>query len=1146
GLAAQLDRLGPDEPVRVLVVLHEQADLPALDRRLRAEKAATADAVRALALHPDVARIEPDLVVELIEPAASAKAGAEKGAGPDKADVGLVPGVRAVGAPRVWQELGIDGTGVVVGILDTGVDGTPPALAARWRGNFAPAAECWFDGAGLGDTAFPVDRHYHGTHVMGILAGQAPGDTIGVAPGTLWIAANVINHPGSNEEFDNGVIASLEFMADPDGDPATSADVPAVVHNSWGVSEAFEGYFDCDSRWWDVIDAVETAGIVLTWSAGNEGPGPGTLRSPADRASSPLNAFAVGSVAPVAPHAVSSFSSRGPSGCGGADAIKPEVMAPGDDVLSARPGGGYQYLSGTSMAGPHVAGIVALMRASNPDVDVATIKQALMDTALDLGPAGEDNDSGWGLVDAYAAVTAVMGGVGEVTGTVTDQATGLPVAGAQVRLDGGYHLDTTGADGVYRLVLPAGAATFTVKAFGYVDGSLPVAVPDGGIVTADLALAPRPLAAVTGTVTGPEGETVAGATVAAEGTPVPPAVTDAAGAYGLDLPAGPDQVYTLRARAAGYGSAVQTVAVTGPLTVDIVLPPLTAEDFETGDFTSYAWQQGGDTGWQIDGTMVQEGSFSARSGTVGNYGLSRLSLAYEVLDAGELAFQYRVSSEAAYDYLRFYVDGALVSSWSGEVPWTRHVHALSAGPHTLMWSYEKDESVAAGDDAAWLDLIELPAQATPLVPLAVVQPAAVALTVGPDGTAALPLTVANDGDADLEFSVSAGAQPAVLAVENPVKHLPLQKTAVDDRTAVVRTAGAGGPDVFGYEWLDSDHPYGPAYAWVDIAADGQPVALADDQNTGPFELGFAFPFYGASYTQVRLCGNGFLSFTSTSNAWANQGIPDAVEPNNLVAPFWDDLAPNLGGQVYVRADAGRFIVQFQDVPHYGAPAVTETFQAILYADGAIVFQYAAVGNDGGCTVGIENGSGNDGLLVQFNSAGSLRDELAIRLAAVPPPTWLTAAPATGTVPPGGQATVTVTCDAAGLAMGDHGAYLSLVTNDPTQPVLAVPVTLTVSELSDARPPVPLALVFRGAVPNPFNPATEIRFELPAEARVSLRVYDVAGRLVRTLAAGRLPAGSHAVRWDGRDDRGRGAASGTYVARLVVDGVPVARSMTLLR
>ena len=1197
GLERRLADAGPDEPVRVLVVLGEQVDLPALARELRAGKAraperhrrvvealraaadrsqgplraalgadktagrvlgwtphwllnavvvtATPDAVRALAARPDVARVEADLVAELIEPVPTGKAGAVKTPGPDKAGLGMTPGVRAVNAARVWRELGIDGTGQVVGIIDTGVDGTHPALAERWRGNFAPAAESWFDAAGLGDDEFPVDRHYHGTHVMGTLTGLAPGDTIGVAPGAMWIAANAINNPADGADYDNGIIAALEFMADPDGDPATVDDVPAVVQNSWGVSEAYAGYVDCDSRWWDVLDAVEAAGVVLTWSAGNEGPNPGTVRSPADRATSPLNAFSVGSVSPYAPFPVSIFSSRGPSGCGGEYAVKPEVVAPGEDVLSCRPGGGYQYLSGTSMAGPHVAGVVALMRAAAPDADVAAIKQALLDTALDLLPAGEDNASGRGMVDAYAAVTAVMGGVGEVAGAITDADGGLPVAGAEVRLVGGWHRAVTGADGTFRMVVRDGPAALTVTAFGYRDGLLEIDVPDGGVVSGDLALQAWPLATVDGTITGPDGELVGGAVVSVENAPVVPDTTGADGRYALLLPAGPGVTHTLRARGPGYGSAVRTVAFAGPLTVDFALPPRTAEDFESGGFRAYSWEHDGDADWTIDETSAYEGAFSARAGALGNYGLSRLALDYDVLDEGDLVFRYRVSCEAGYDNLRFYVDGVLQESWSGQTGWFEHAHTLGPGPHRLMWSYEKDESVAEGDDTAWIDLVEFPPRATPLVPEVVVAPAEVGAATNPGGTVEVPLEVANLGDAPLEFSVLAGAVPAVFGVENPVRHVRLDKTVADPRSGVDRTAGAGGPDAFGYAWRDSDDPYGPAWAWTDIAGDGVPVALADDQVSPPFDLGFAFPFYAGEFTQVRICSNGFLSFTSSSTAWTNQGIPDAAEPNNLIAPFWDDLAPDAGGTVHVRSGPDRFVVQFTDVPHYGMPQVTETFQAVLHADGAIEFRYAEVGDDGSATVGIENGGGSDGLLVQFNSPGSLRDGLAIRIAAEPPPPWLTVGAPGGTVDPAGATTVTVRCAAGGLAPGTHRAVLSVISNDPLRPVVAVPVTLTIGDTAHG-PDLPGAVVFAGAVPNPFNPAAELRFVLPREAAVSLRIYDVAGRLVRTLPGGLLPAGPHARTWDGRDDRGRGAASGAYVARLVVDGVPSVRAMTLLR
>ena len=132
---------------------------------------------------------------------------------------------------------------------------------------------------------------------------------------------------------------------------------------------------------------------MLTWSAGNEGSGAARSARPADRATTALQRLHRRLDRRRSPRTPSAASpAAGPRGCGGAYAIKPEVVAPGDDIYSAEPGGGYQYLSGTSMAGPHVAGVVALMRASNPNLDVITIKQVLMDTALDLGTVGEDNN----------------------------------------------------------------------------------------------------------------------------------------------------------------------------------------------------------------------------------------------------------------------------------------------------------------------------------------------------------------------------------------------------------------------------------------------------------------------------------------------------------------------------------------------------------------------------------------------------------------------------------------------------------------------------------------------------------------------------------------------------------------------------------
>jgi subtilisin family serine protease len=1165
-LADQMQSLNGDEELKVLVVLRDQADITTLNRELHDAMATrqhrhevvlnalqdvaarsqgallddlsnrqrdgsirgftphwlinavvvvgSVDAIRELGTREDVEVIEPNLEVELIEPIVP-----DKGSAPGSRGIGITPGVVAVGARRVWNELGIDGTGVIVGSMDTGVDGNHPALASRWRGLFAPASECWLDNSGQGTPNFPVDNHYigHGTHVMGTITGLAPDDTIGVAPGALWIATNTINQ-GVGTEFDNDVIESLEFFADPDGNPGTTDDVPCVVQNSWGTYEPL-GYPDCYSYWWTAMDNCEAAGVVLTWSAGNEGPSSASLRSPADRADSPYNAFSVGSTHHSPPYNISDFSSRGPSNCGGPYAMKPEICAPGSSIYSASPGGGYQYLDGTSMAGPHIAGVVALMCAANPDLDVETIKQILMETAIDLGTTGEDNTYGHGFVDAYEAVLGVMGGLGTVSGIVTDAGTGLPIEGVQVGVIDRPTTRTTGADGAFEFMLPVGTWTLTFEVFGYGDESLSVDVIENETVDGSVTMDPLPSATLSGLVYDYEGALVSGASVQVVDTPLDPVYSDGSGAYSIDMPAG--AVYDVLARKAGYGAHQQTVDFQGNTNLDFTLPELLAEDFESGGFLSYPWVMGGDADWTIDSANQYEGSYCARSGSITHNQESDIEVTVEVAAAGDIVFWYRVSSEANYDYLRFYVDGGEVASWAGEVSWAQFSYPVTTGSHTFKWSYDKDGSVSNGDDAAWIDYVEFPTLGVPPSPSATYSPVSIEQTVAPGEVDYAAITLGNVGDADLEYSlgIQYGEPPAT---------------------------GYGGPDAFGYSWRDSDAPGGPVYDWVDISGVGEVVG--DGDNYGPFALGFDFPYYGTLFNSINIGIKGWLSFTSTGGLYNNQPIPTASEPNNMLAPFWDDFNPNFGGTIYYYADTAnsRFIAQWDEVWHFpSGPA--ETFQVILNADGTIVYQYRTVVSDGSCTVGIENADGTVGLEVVNDTPGYLYDGLAIEFAVDPGMAWLSVSPSSGTVTPLGDVTLDVTMDATNLVEGIYYGEVLITTNDADNSLITVPVTLTVTpETGIGDEEQVRSVVFFGAVPNPFNPMTSLHFRLPSESDVDLRIYDVAGRRVRTLVSGPRPAGDNRVRWDGTDDGGNAVASGTYFARLVVDRQAEIKSLTLVR
>ena len=296
---------------------------------------------------------------------------------------------------------GYTGAGRLVCSFDTGVDGEHPALKNRWKGLDGDSAASWF--FELDDLSYPHTISYstspnHGTHTMGIMAGrdESIDYTVGVAPGAKWISAAVIDISGTS------ILNAFEWAADPDGNPNTLDDVPDVINHSWGFIKTA---LACENVFFDAIDNIEMLGIVNIFAAGNTG-ADYSIYNPANRAFDSLDCFAVGNLnTTVVPATLRSNSSRGPSDCPGGG-IKPNVVAPGTSIRSSIPNNNYGSMTGTSMAAPNVAGLVALLRQKNPNATVEEIKNAILLSTQSETTFGTlpNNSYGWGAIDCMAAL----------------------------------------------------------------------------------------------------------------------------------------------------------------------------------------------------------------------------------------------------------------------------------------------------------------------------------------------------------------------------------------------------------------------------------------------------------------------------------------------------------------------------------------------------------------------------------------------------------------------------------------------------------------------------------------------------------------------------------------------------------------------
>jgi subtilisin family serine protease len=743
---------------------------------------ATKAVIEELALRSDISGIDYDEYRVLIDPEESKNVYFEEG---NTGSREITWNIIKINADDVWA-LGFNGDGIIVSVIDTGVNYNHVDLADHvWTDPDYPFHGYDF----VNNDNNPMDDHGHGTHVSGTVAGDGTaGSQTGVAPEATIMCCKVLDAGGGGTE--SGVWNAVQFSVE------HGADVMSLSlgwQHSWGVDR---------ESWRTAFDNSLAAGIIASVAAGNEGgqqgsyPIPDNVRTPGDLPPAWLHPdqTLLGGISGImcvgatdSNDDLAEFSSLGPVDWSDIapfndypyqpemGLIRPDICAPGVNIKSLDYSSNTGYASGwdgTSMATPANAGLIALMLQKNNLLSPAQIDQTIEETAVVL-VAGKNNYSGSGRIDALAAVNATaMPGPSYYSHIINDAAgnnngilspgeqilltlamanfSDVPISDVTVELSttstninitdntefygsfalnqiieitNAYSFDVAGdipGGEVIEFLLTASTTTeswqssfiVTAEGINFVLGSFLISDYSGnnngqldpgenvdilvqtsntGQMDADNALATlvSPNSEITiNSAEYPFGTIASGQTVTAFFN----VTVDA------DAPAGTIVELNYSVNSGDYQLNAQFFEGIG----------LIIEDFETGDFSLYDWQMGGELPWTLTESDVFEGVYSAKSGAIGDGQSSEMSMNVLVTNDDSISFYKKVSSQTNFDFLRFFIDEVLWYEISGESDWSRVAIAIGPGLHTLRWVYTKNNNTSTGNDCAFIDYIDLP------------------------------------------------------------------------------------------------------------------------------------------------------------------------------------------------------------------------------------------------------------------------------------------------------------------------------------------------------------------------------------------------------------------------------------------------------
>ncbi len=1140
----KLSKAGPGESIQALVWMKQQADLSGIKGyKAKAEVLKTVarnsqrDVISFLSSE-DVAEYESFWLVNMLYVKATPEVIVELA---KREDVALVDVVRErhiimpkksfkdipqeksvewnitkIKADSVWSAYGLSGDGVIVGTMDTGIDPSHPALSGNFSGYFFDA---------VNDRTTPYDDHGHGTHVAGTIAGgDGPGpftNDIGVAYRAQIASAKAFNSGGSGQDQD--IIECFQWFVSLKVD--SGVDIKAVS-NSWGSTDETDTTFLPFVRAWHEFD------IIPVFASGNSGPGSGSAGTPGNFP----NVIGVG--ATDINDNIASFSSRGPApnqypwsdttlwSRPDWNFIKPDISAPGVNVRSSTPGGGYESWDGTSMATPHVTGVIALMFELNPSLDYSTIYDILTNYGVDH-PAGNtypNNDYGWGRINALKVIESTptldapyLRLLQPVYDDASGNGNGMPDPGESVTMTiplRNLGLDVLNVNATISTDNPL--ITITDNSSFYGD------IPHDSIVSGDgfsfsvdstwrAGLAAQFVITITGSDTSMTGYTKVDTITVVIGQPTyyPWYVQDFESSLPDWVLTGSWGITTSYAHS-GNGSLTDSPNGQYPNNANYYAMLATPIDLSDAYFARlhfwqrYEFESGFDYGY-VQAATDPNGEWTNLASVNGSQSTWEevfVNLS-PFVGSTTVYIRFLITSDGSITRDGWYIDDLTIEKdlpLEGVVVSFTGISVLDESGNGVIDPGESGRFLVTlrniGTQDAGNVSVSLSTQDTFLQVL--------------DSTAFIPSIPANGGEvSDTMFFVQASpstprehsAELTITLVDSSGYTKSINYTLTIGQMTVNDPSGPDSYGYYAYENNDSSYSPAPVFNWIEIApaagGSGTVIQLGDDDDQ-LVNLPFTFNYYGASFTQITIGSNGNLAMGSeNARDFSNSGIPNSDGPSNMIAPLWDDLNPSRGGQVayYYDSDNHIFIVEWYQVPHFAHSNEVETFQVLLYdpmyyttptGDGEIVFQYLSDPMQDDFTTGIENASETDGIQIYY-------DGVSDRLA-------------------------------TGISAGKAIKFTTL------------PPTVGVGE--GALKPVKF---FFDVTPNPVVRRGKISFVIPAATDVKIRLYDVSGRVVSKLYEGRMEAGNHSIDWSTEKIRG-----GVYFLSIEAGNYSKTRKIVILK